>query len=137
MRVAELATNLYSLAFPSLSWGLLEGFQFRFSPNRVQDLLAIIQDENENPIIPYFRDRIIPLILKEKPDLVGISLNHFSQFIPGLSLCRLLRTSEKRIPIILGGETLTEVVRSFDLTLPFSPCLILLPLEKVNIPWRD
>jgi len=111
MHLGELATSLFSLAHFPVSWGLLEGFQFRFSPTKVRDLLAVIQDENENPLIPYFREKIVPLIMEENPDLIGISLNHFSQFIPGFTLCRLLKKSSKSLPIILGGETLTEVVR--------------------------
>jgi radical SAM superfamily enzyme YgiQ (UPF0313 family) len=110
LQLAKLAVGLFSLAYGPVSWGLLEGFQFRFSPTRVQDILCAIANENENPLISYFSDKILALILSHKPDAIGISLNHFSQFIPGLTLCRLLK-ERCSLPIILGGETLTQVAR--------------------------
>jgi anaerobic magnesium-protoporphyrin IX monomethyl ester cyclase len=111
MQAVELGTALFSLAFAPVYWSPLDGFQFRFAPNRVQDLLTVIQDKNENPLISYYRERIIPGILEKNPDLIGISLNHFSQFIPGLTLCRMLKESGQNFPILFGGETLTEVSR--------------------------
>jgi anaerobic magnesium-protoporphyrin IX monomethyl ester cyclase len=66
-------------------------------------------DKSNNMFYEFFEDKI-PEILSMKPDLIGISINSFSQVLPGLTLAGLLM---KRIPenvkINIGGNFFTRV----------------------------
>jgi len=88
-----------------------------------KDLLKAIKDELQNPFLQLFRERFLPSILAEQPDLVGVSITATSQIIPGLTLCRLIKEADPGIHLTIGGSIFTRLVDNlrrcpglFDLT---------------------
>ena len=88
-----------------------------------KDLLKSIRDEEQNPYLSLFRERFLPSILSDQPDLVGVSITATSQIIPGLTLCRLLKEARPDLHITIGGSIFTRLVDNlrrcpalFDLT---------------------
>jgi hypothetical protein len=52
----------------------------------------VVHTENAaNNMFAAFYAEVIPSMLAEKPEVIGISLNAFSQVLPGLTLARMLR----------------------------------------------
>ncbi len=88
-----------------------------------KDLLKAIRDEEQNPYIDFFRERFLPSIIAEQPDLIGVSITATSQIIPGLTLCRLLKEAAPEVHLTIGGSIFTRLVDNlrrcpslFDLT---------------------
>ncbi len=78
-------------------------------PMTVEGLIAFTQEPGENMFLPFFELRLNSL-LKDSPDLIGISINSHSQLFGGLTLARMLK--EKKTPrthISLGGNYFLRV----------------------------
>jgi anaerobic magnesium-protoporphyrin IX monomethyl ester cyclase len=88
-----------------------------------KDLMRVIRDEAQNPYIGLFRDRFISSIVRDRPDLIGVSITATSQIIPGLTLCRLIKETAPDLHVTIGGSIFTRLVDNirrcpslFDLT---------------------
>ncbi|HSC56605.1 MAG TPA: radical SAM protein [Nitrospira sp.] len=75
-----------------------------------KDLMKVIRDEQQNPYISLFRDRFLPSIIADRPELIGVSITATSQIIPGLTLCRLLKEAAPDIHLTIGGSIFTRLV---------------------------
>lgn len=99
----------------------------------VSDINRAVKDERHNYLIPYYRNKVIPLLNEEHPDIVGISITHVSEFIPAFTLAHLIKSEYPEIHICLGGAALTEVSHRVCNNLPlwtFFDSLILGPGEN-------
>lgn len=81
-------------------------FAMRWSIEREPDVLAAISDERENLYIEYFREVAIPRIVRERPDLVGISITYGSMIIPAFTLARMIKQALPGVHITIGGGLL-------------------------------
>jgi len=88
-----------------------------------KDLMKVIKDEAQNPYVRLFRERFLPSIVAERPELIGVSITATSQIIPGLTLCRLIKEAAPDIHVTVGGSIFTRLVDNlrrcpnlFDLT---------------------
>jgi len=94
--------------FPAqLDFGL--GFHGIAYAPRVTDINRAIKDETHNYLIPFYRNKIMPLLREEQPEIVGISITHVSEFIPAFTLAHLIKSEYPEIHICLGGAVVTEV----------------------------
>ncbi len=75
-----------------------------------KDLMKVIRDEQQNPYIKLFRERFLPSIVGDRPDLIGVSITATSQIIPGLTLCRLIKEAAPDIHLTIGGSIFTRLV---------------------------
>ncbi len=73
------------------------------------DTIRAINDERHNFLIPYYHHSVIPLLNRENPGVVGLSLTHTGDFIPAFTLAHLIKKEHPEIHICLGGATLTEI----------------------------
>ncbi len=74
-----------------------------------EDIFRATSDNRFNFTIPYFQQVMLSELEKEQPDLIGISITHTSEFVPALTLARMVKHTNKKIHICLGGSTVTEV----------------------------
>jgi radical SAM superfamily enzyme YgiQ (UPF0313 family) len=86
----------------------------RYSVYSSKDIMAAIQDEEENIFLNIFKQQFLPSILDSKPDIVGISITSTSQMIPGLTLARLIKESEKDIHVTVGGSVFTKLINNLQ-----------------------
>jgi len=104
--IIRQAQSIISIGcFPSgqdLVWPLLMRFQ-----RSVDDIHKITQNNIENPFITLYQNHLIPFILKEKPDIVGISIPGETQLIPALTLSRLIKSSCKDVHVVMGGYVIS------------------------------
>src|SRR5881296_1502493 len=115
----ELVSTLY---FPTRMTVVDNQFS-SYSIYSSKDIAKAIRDEEQNPYIELIRAHILPSILAEQPDLVGVSITATSQIIPGLTLCRLIKETSPTVHVTIGGSIFTRLVDNlrrcaslFDLT---------------------
>lgn len=138
------------------SWNAQLGFEFKDHDHALsQQVFDAI--EADSPFSEYFRRNVVPDVLRDQPDVLGLCLASVFQIIPSLQLCGLLRKAGYRGFIVLGGNTVSRLAsemaidRMFDLAdalITFQgeiPLLRLcraleagLPLDMVpQLIWRD
>ncbi|HLG31017.1 MAG TPA: radical SAM protein [Candidatus Brocadiales bacterium] len=82
----------------------------KYSVYSSKEIMAAIQDEEENIFLNIFKQQFLPSILDAKPDIVGISITSTSQMIPGLTLAWLIKEREKDIHVTIGGSVFTKLI---------------------------
>jgi anaerobic magnesium-protoporphyrin IX monomethyl ester cyclase len=73
------------------------------------DISTVVQNHHDNFLLPYFLTDVIPLVDKEQPEVIGISVTHSSEIIPALTLGNLVKRRFPCIHICLGGAVVTEI----------------------------
>ncbi|MCK4431660.1 MAG: PqqD family peptide modification chaperone [Candidatus Aminicenantes bacterium] len=108
-RIINLAHILVSAAYypTKLSFS---SFEMKYSHESSSDVIKATLDRVENPFIDIYKDDLIPYIFQENPDIVGISIIGISQLIPGLTLARLLKSSNCRAHVVVGGSIFTRLI---------------------------
>ena len=82
----------------------------RYSVYSSEDVLRALNCEHENPYHDLFNDHIIDSMMKEEPDLVGISVTATSQVMPAFTLARLLKEKNSNLHITMGGSVFTKLI---------------------------
>jgi radical SAM superfamily enzyme YgiQ (UPF0313 family) len=75
-----------------------------------EDVLKAVDDKFENPYLALFNEHIIDSMIKENPDLVGISVTATSQVMPAFTLARQLKGKNRDIHITMGGSVFTKLI---------------------------
>jgi anaerobic magnesium-protoporphyrin IX monomethyl ester cyclase len=88
-----------------------------YSP-RVGDILRAVDDERFNFLIPYYRDEVMPMLEKEHPRVVGISITAMFEIIPAFTLARLIKKFDPEVHITLGGVLVTELAQRISRNSP-------------------
>jgi anaerobic magnesium-protoporphyrin IX monomethyl ester cyclase len=83
-----------------------------YSP-RSGDILRAVEDERYNFLIPYYRNEVLPLLDKEQPEVVGISITCMFELIPAFTLAHMIKKVNPQIHIVLGGVLVTELADRF------------------------
>lgn len=102
------AFELLSAAFWPTQFSFNHGFTNYVMPGygwSLADLEAAAGDERQNLFLAHFR-AVVPSILADAPELVGISATYPGQIIPALTLARLLKAQRPELHICLGGAVL-------------------------------
>ncbi|MBI4382876.1 MAG: radical SAM protein [Nitrospinae bacterium] len=83
----------------------LESFFMAGAPEEsLAGILSAADDRLRNPYLALYEDEILPRVAWEDYGLVGISIIHVGQVVPGLTLARLLRERHKNLHIVIGGS---------------------------------
>ena len=102
----ELVSSLY---FPT-RMSVVDNQFGSYSIYSSKDLLNAIRDEEQNPYIGLFRERFLPSLVADRPDLIGVSITATSQIVPGLTLCRLIKETIPDVHLTIGGSIFTRLV---------------------------
>lgn len=87
------------------------GFGFygtAFTP-RTGDMLRAVRDERYNFLIPYYRNRVLPALKEERPEVVGISMTCTFELIPAFTLAHMVKEVAPGTHVVLGGVLVTEL----------------------------
>ena len=82
----------------------------RYSVYSSEDVLRAVNNIHENPYHDLFNDHIIDSMMKEDPDLVGISVTATSQVMPAFTLAKQLKKKNGDIHITMGGSVFTKLI---------------------------
>ncbi len=108
-KILELGLKLASSAYYPTNL-TFHAYDMRYSCRSSKDVILAINDREENLFIDYFEKTTVPQVLKNKPDLVGISIINTSQIIPGLTLANLIKKADENIHINIGGSVFTRLI---------------------------
>jgi radical SAM family protein len=83
----------------------LESFFMQGTPEEnLAGIVSATADSVSNPYLALYRDKLLSQVTWEDYGLVGISIIHVGQVIPGLTLARLLRKQHPDLHIVIGGS---------------------------------
>ncbi len=108
-KILELGLKLASSAYYPTNL-TFHAYDMRRSCRSSKEVLRAISDREENLFLDYFERYTLPEILKNKPELVGISIINTSQIIPGLTLASLIKKSCDGIHINIGGSVFSRLI---------------------------
>jgi hypothetical protein len=66
-------------------------------------LLHGVQDAQHNMFIDLFRRILLPDVIREQPDVVGISIPSMAQMLPGMTAAYLIKAAGLKCHISIGG----------------------------------
>jgi hypothetical protein len=92
----------------------------KLSPLRSSDLLTASRHPERNPFFTYFKSRLEKLIEKEKPRIIGISLNYLSQALCTFAMLGFIRRRWPESKLVLGGGLITSWMQRPGWNNPFS-----------------
>jgi radical SAM family protein len=83
----------------------LESFFMQGTPEEnLAGIVSATADSVSNPYLGLYQDNLLSKVAWEDYGLVGISIIHVGQVIPGLTLARLLRKQYPHLHIVIGGS---------------------------------
>ena len=83
----------------------LESFFMKDTPEEnLQGILSATQDSERNPFLGMYESALLSKADWNDYGLVGISIIHVGQVIPGLTLARILRNRYPHLHIVIGGS---------------------------------
>ncbi|NNF97872.1 MAG: radical SAM protein [Desulfobacteraceae bacterium] len=90
-----------------------------YSPVRSDDLLRAAENYSENPFLPVFRDDIRSYFRTDEPDIIGISVNYFSQAVCAFAIAGWIKTEFPEKSIVMGGGLVTSWMKIPGFKNPF------------------
>jgi anaerobic magnesium-protoporphyrin IX monomethyl ester cyclase len=81
-----------------LIWPMNTRFQ-----RSIADIDKITQNRAENPYLELYEHHLLPFVIEQDPDVIGISIAADGQLIPALTLSRLIKSSHKKAHVVFGG----------------------------------
>lgn len=94
--------DLLSLPFAPTELGLTN-FRPPIHADSSRSLLRIVDDLQRNIVLDFFRERVLPDIVREQPDIVGISIPTLDQMIAGMTLGHLIKKAGLPCHVTVGG----------------------------------
>ncbi len=131
--------DLASLPFAPAVLGLTN-FRPPAPVDSSRSLLRIVDDPQQNIFLDFFRQRVLPDIIREQPDIVGISIPTLDQMIAGMTLGHLIKTAGLPCHVTVGGPHISmlreqlpkvpAIFRLFDSAIVFDGEIPLLRLAE-------
>ena len=100
----KIAMKLISYAHHPSRLDLDSFFMMGNPEENLSGILSATADTVRNPFIRLYEDTLIGKVPWNDYGLVGISIIHIGQVIPGLTLARLLRKKFEHLHIVIGGS---------------------------------
>lgn len=91
--------------FPSRLY--FTGYDAPYPLDASQAIVTALRDRQHNMFYDVFQLSVIPQIIREQPDIVGISLTSALQIMAGLTIAHLIREAGIDTHITLGGKMVT------------------------------
>ncbi len=83
----------------------LDSFFMQGTPEEnLEGIVSATQDTVRNPFLGLYQDHLLKKVNWNAYGLVGISIIHVGQVIPGLTLARILRKKHPHLHIVIGGS---------------------------------
>ncbi len=84
-------------------------FTMGYANDRSEEVLAASLDEDQNPFIAFYRERVLPDLVARRPRLFGMSVVYGSQLIPALTLGRMVKEALPDCHVTAGGGFLAYI----------------------------
>lgn len=94
-------------------FGLLSGFSFPvFQQLPLAEIAFRIQSGEETAYSSYYRERVLPRLSREAPQVIGLSIASSNQVVPAIELLICIREHLPETLLILGGNVVTRLRKS-------------------------
>jgi anaerobic magnesium-protoporphyrin IX monomethyl ester cyclase len=100
----------------------LQTYNPAYRPDSSRAILRAVDDRERNMFVDLFEELVLPDLIREDPDVVGISIPCVNQIIAAMTLARLVKRAGLRAHVTIGGpmvsiwrEQLPQVPAMFDL----------------------
>src|SRR2546423_8127451 len=84
-----------------------------YRPGVSREVFACLDDEQVNVYRAVCRQLVLPLVERERPDVVGVSIGTQMQLLAGLTFCRMIKESFPQIHVTVGGNIITRLQEEF------------------------
>lgn len=84
-------------------------FTMRYGNDRSAEVLLATLDEDENPFLAFYRERVLPRLVARRPRVLGLSIIYGSQLVPALTLARLVKAALPDCHVTAGGGFLAYI----------------------------
>src|SRR5437660_8319414 len=84
-----------------------------YRPGVSQEVFACLDDEQVNVYRDVCRQLVLPLVERERPDVVGVSIGTQMQLLAGLTFCKMIKEAFPQIHITVGGNIITRLQEEF------------------------
>jgi radical SAM superfamily enzyme YgiQ (UPF0313 family) len=84
-----------------------------YRPGVSKEVFACLDDEQVNVYRDVCRQLVLPLVERERPDVVGVSIGTQMQLLAGLTFCRMIKEAFPQIHITVGGNIITRLQEEF------------------------
>ena len=84
-----------------------------YRPGVSKEVFACLEDEQVNVYRDVCRQLVLPLVERERPDVVGVSIGTQMQLLAGLTFCRMIKEAFPQIHITVGGNIITRLQEEF------------------------
>ncbi|MXX27475.1 MAG: radical SAM protein [Caldilineaceae bacterium SB0668_bin_21] len=111
LEIANLPYHPASLHF--------QGYDSAGPPDNSRFLLHGVRDDQHNMFLEIYRRLLLPDIVREKPDVVGISIPSMAQMLPGLTAAYLVKEAGLDCHVTVGGPHVSMLRAQF----PDAPAL--------------
>ena len=96
-----------------------QGYDSAGPPDNSRFLLHGVRDDQHNMFLDIYRRLLLPDIVREKPDVVGISIPSMAQMLPGLTAAYLVKEAGLDCHVTVGGPHVSMLRAQF----PDAPAL--------------
>jgi anaerobic magnesium-protoporphyrin IX monomethyl ester cyclase len=131
--------DLVSLPFAPTEFGLTS-FRPPVPADSSRSLLSIVGDPQRNIFLDFFRQHVLPDIVRTPPDLIGISIPTLDQMIAGMTMGHLIKAAGLPCHVTVGGPHISmlrerlphvpQIFRLFDSAIVFDGETALLRLVE-------
>jgi hypothetical protein len=73
----------------------------------INDIDKLTQNRTENPFLELYEKNLMPFIVEQNPDIIGISITGDGQLMPALTMSRLIKSSCNKAHLVVGGCIVT------------------------------
>jgi hypothetical protein len=106
-RIIALSLHVFSLSHRlQLTFGHL---RIPGVPDTLPSILSYVQRPHGNPFSDFYEQRVMDPLLRDPPDLVGLSIVGASQVAAGLTLARMVKERLPDCHVTLGGPYLSRL----------------------------
>ena len=108
--VINCAYKVITKAYPCFAE--LKGFEMIYSDGAnysFRKMMPLLDNPEKNFLVDYYNREIVPEIIKQNPDVLGLSVTSYSQLIPALTLAKQIKKINNLIHITVGGNAITRI----------------------------
>ena len=84
-----------------------------YRPGVSREVFACLDDEQVNVYRDVCRQLVLPVVGREMPDVVGVSIGTQMQLLAGLTFCRMIKEAFPHVHVTVGGNIITRLQEEF------------------------
>lgn len=103
--------QIINLLYPTSNLTLFS-FDMQERPSSSAEVIKAAHNRLANPFLEFYESCVLPQLVANPPDILGLSIARDTQMIPGFTLAALVRKHLPQVHITVGGAYFTKVASS-------------------------